>query len=83
MKPEPENIVDPEAISFQCLHNGVWRTIGYVVSEICEEVHTAIKQGDIIISSRVRVGKIQALEETAWLLCLYWSHSERRMVDKG
>ena len=31
------------------MHNGVWRTIGYVVSEICEEVHTAIKQGDILV----------------------------------
>ena len=34
MKPEPENIVDPEAISLGLA--------GYVVSEICEKVHTAI-----------------------------------------
>ena len=46
--PEPTNHYDPNAIAFQCLHQNNWKTFGYVVSEVCEEVLDAIERGCII-----------------------------------
>ena len=48
LKPEPDNPYDTRAIAFQCLHQDTWQTIGYVVIEACEEVHTAIEERKII-----------------------------------
>ena len=42
LEPEPTNPVDSKAIAFQCKVNGTWSTIGYVVSEILDEVHQAL-----------------------------------------
>ncbi len=41
LRPEPENVHDQNAISFQCFHQNEWKTIGYVVAEICDDVLTA------------------------------------------
>ena len=46
--PEPENIYDSKAIAFQCFHKGTWQRIGYVVAELCDEVLSAINDGDIV-----------------------------------
>ena len=48
MVQEPDNVFDSQAIAFQCYHSDSWQTIGYVVSEICDEVNAAINQGDIL-----------------------------------
>ena len=40
---EPYNPFDCNAIAFQCKIYGKWKRIGYVVSEILREVHTAIE----------------------------------------
>lgn len=48
LAPEPDNQYDANAIAFQCLHHSEWKTIGYVVSEICEEVLAAIQSDDIV-----------------------------------
>ncbi len=40
--PEPENLYDASAIAFKCFHDSEWKTIGYVVSEICKDVQAAI-----------------------------------------
>ena len=41
LAPEPENPFDANAIAFQCMHHGEWKTIGYVVAEVCEDVLAA------------------------------------------
>ena len=46
---EKNNPRDPRALAFVCEINGKSRTVGYVVSELLEEVHAAISD-DIIIS---------------------------------
>ena len=46
--PEPDNPFDSNAIAFKCLQNSVWKTFGYVVSEICGEILAAIASGDIV-----------------------------------
>lgn len=45
--PEPDNAYDPHAICFKCELNTGWTTIGYVVSELCEDVHCAITSDSI------------------------------------
>lgn len=44
---EPTNPFDARAICFQCYHAGSWQTLGYVVREIVEDVHTAMDDGSI------------------------------------
>ncbi len=46
--PDPDNLFDSNAIAFQCLLNSIWKTFGYVVSEICGEVLDTIESGNII-----------------------------------
>ena len=48
MRPEPTNIVDSRAIVFECELDGKWNKIGYVVSDILDEVHAAISLNLII-----------------------------------
>lgn len=48
MRPEPTNIVNPRAIVFECELDGKWKKIGYVVSDILDEVHAAISSNLII-----------------------------------
>ena len=48
LMPEPENPYDSKAIAFQCLYQGGWQRIGYVVAELCDEVLSAINGGDIV-----------------------------------
>ena len=48
LAPEPENPFDANAIAFQCMHHGEWKTIGYVVAEVCEDVLAAIESEDIL-----------------------------------
>ena len=45
---EPQNPCDSRAIAFKCEVDGKWQTIGYVVSELLEEVHAAINAGSIL-----------------------------------
>ncbi len=42
MRPEPTNIVDSQAIMFECELDGKWKKIGYVVRNILSEVHTVM-----------------------------------------
>ena len=46
--PEPNNPYDSRAISFQCLVNQSWKTIGYVVRELCDCIHDAIAKHSIV-----------------------------------
>ena len=46
--PEPDNIFDSRAISFQASIDGEWKRIGYIVKEIVEEVHSAFDSNSII-----------------------------------
>ena len=48
MRPEPTNIVDSQAIMFECELDSKWKKIGYVVSNILNEVHTAMGANLII-----------------------------------
>ena len=45
---EPRNPCDSRAIAFMCEVDRKWQTIGYVVSELLDEVHAAIDAGDIL-----------------------------------
>ena len=45
---EPLNPRDSKAIAFMSEVDGKWETIGYVVSELLDEVHGAIGAGDIL-----------------------------------
>ena len=47
-QPEPDNKHDSKAIAFMCQDNSGWQRIGYVVSEITDEVHRAINDGKIL-----------------------------------
>lgn len=44
----PLNPHDSRAIAFKCEVDGQWQTIGYVVSELLEEVRAAINAGSIL-----------------------------------
>ena len=48
MEPEPDNIRDPFAIAFKCLHNGHFVRIGYVVKEISQEVLQCLQRKEVI-----------------------------------
>ena len=43
MEPEPENIWDSKASAFFCNIDGQWPRIGYVVREVLDDVHEAIR----------------------------------------
>ena len=45
---EASNPRDSRAVAFKCELDGKWYTIGYVVSELLEEVHAAIDSGSIV-----------------------------------
>lgn len=45
--PEPLNPRDSRAIAFKCKVDDKWCTVGYIVSELVEEVHAAIGSGSI------------------------------------
>ncbi len=45
---EPLNPRDSQAIAFKCQLDGKWKTIGYVVSELLDEVHNVMDSGRII-----------------------------------
>ena len=46
--PEPQNPYDSRTIVFKAMLNGDWHSIGYVVREIMEYVHSAIEKKEII-----------------------------------
>ena len=48
LKPEPENLHDSKAVAFQCLVDGEWNRIGYIVREALDEVHIALNDGTIV-----------------------------------
>ena len=48
MRPEPTNIADSRAIVFECELDTKWEKIGYVVSEILDEVHIAMTRNLIM-----------------------------------
>lgn len=53
--PEPDNLYDSKAIAFHCKVDGSWCLIGYVVREVLDTVHQAIKEKKIIYSKFVWV----------------------------
>ena len=61
---EPTNPRDARALTFVCEIDGKYHTIGYVVSELLEEVHAAIKEKKII---SVKFSWVRYITE--------WSHS--------
>ena len=46
--PEPTKQVDSRAISFQCEINGKGNFVGYVVKELCDNVHDALSTNSIV-----------------------------------
>lgn len=48
---EPDN----RAIAFRCFLNGRWHKFGYVVSQLLDEVHTAISMHEIINTTFKRI----------------------------
>ena len=49
LDPEPQNKYDNRAIAFVCqIDDTNWERIGYVVSEVLEEVHQAINNREIL-----------------------------------
>lgn len=48
LTPEPTNPVDSKAIAFTCKVNGKWCRLGYVVSEILQEVHQALSALEVV-----------------------------------
>ena len=47
LTPEPENPFDSRAIAFMCFIDEQWYRIGYVVSEILEDVHQSLARHEI------------------------------------
>ncbi len=47
MKPEPTNVKDARAISFECEIDSKWKRVGYVISEILDEVHAAMSASSV------------------------------------
>ena len=45
---EPTNPQDSQALAFVCEIDEQWHTIGYVIRELIEEVHSAMNSGDIL-----------------------------------
>ena len=48
LSPEPDNLFDSRAICFEANVDGIWKRIGYVFSEIVEEVHSAIENNSVV-----------------------------------
>ncbi len=48
LQPEPHNPVDAKAIAFVCEVDGKWQRIGYVVTQVLDEVHDALQTRKII-----------------------------------
>ena len=53
MRPKPTNIVDSRAIVFECKLYGKWKKIGYILSDILDEVYTAIS-ANLIMSVKFK-----------------------------
>ena len=45
--PEPTNPYDSRAISIQCEIGGNWKIVGYVVREICDNIHQALDSNSV------------------------------------
>ena len=60
---EPHNPFDSRAISFQCELNNNWHVIGYVIKELCDSVHEAITNGNIVSTNFAWV-KYKVLQTT-------------------
>lgn len=61
---EPNNPNDSMAMAFECLLDGQWKRIGYVIKEVLQEVHEA-SRSNVILSVN--------FEWVKFLLC--WSRS--------
>ena len=48
LAPEYNNPYDPNAVAFQCLKDGKFQRIGYVVKEVASEVRDALEQEVIV-----------------------------------
>ena len=48
LSPEPHNVKDSKAIAFECEIDGKWIRIGYIVRELLDEVHAAIRDKKIL-----------------------------------
>lgn len=48
VEPEPTNPFDAKAIQVKCKIDGVWKRIGYLVSEVLDDVHEALKANRVI-----------------------------------
>ena len=70
LTPEPENPFDSRAIAFMCFMDEKWYRIGYVMSEILEEVHQCMLSTTRNNRCQVCVGKIHhPLALWIWILC--------------
>lgn len=48
VEPEPTNPFDAKAIQVKCKVDGEWKRIGYLVSEVLDEVHKALNTNRIV-----------------------------------
>ena len=48
IEPEPTNPHDSKAICFKCKVDETWHRIGYIVKEVLDEVHQALRENKII-----------------------------------
>lgn len=58
--PEPNNPFDSHALAFQCLVDNKWQVIGYLIKELCDIVHEALAN-DNIVSTRFSWIKYKAI----------------------
>ncbi len=70
---EPLNPRDAQAIAFKCQLDGKWKTIGYVVSELLDEVHNVMDNGRIISVEFAWISYV-----TDWAVCQGISSSKMR-----
>ncbi len=47
--PEPDNPVDNNAVAFQCKVDDKWHTFGYAVTEVTDDLYSAL-QNNLIVS---------------------------------
>ena len=75
---EPTNPRDAKALAFVCELDGKENTIGYIVSELPDEVHDAYRAGDIV---SVKLAWVRYITEwRARLFCRSGYREKRPMV---
>ena len=75
---EPDNPKDNREIAFQCFLNDRWHKFGYVVSELLDEVHTAISLHEIISTTFKRIKYV-----FTWTKCDHGFYAAINITKKG